>query len=251
LKGSESKSSKEKKCYCKACKQVYSGHNIEKRENHHCNKGVFDVSTKKDYDLAAMYTCSYEDQPTAIEALALVIVDSNASYSLANSKYIDKLMQSVGVPKKKIPSFYGDKVSGTVKLMGWEKFGQNRKYHAAIKSSSVQMDGVFIANKHITAAVTSNPLPLRNFIQENPSLKMEDVHPIFKPSLILLTPDVSDARSFIGVDVELQELFLENGHRLKLLITDALTVQVFSLLFFFFFFISLIRLSLLLRHVTD
>jgi hypothetical protein len=56
-------------CYCKRCKSAFSGHTLERRGTHPCNKGIFDGSTKKDYEMAAMFTCSYEDQPTAIEAV--------------------------------------------------------------------------------------------------------------------------------------------------------------------------------------
>jgi hypothetical protein len=66
-------------------------------------------------------------------------------------------------------------------------------------------------------------------------VKIEDVNPILKPSLLMLTPDVSDARSFISLDVELQDLFLEKGRRLKLIVSDALPVQVSFFLSLFLF----------------
>jgi hypothetical protein len=99
LKGSESTKTKEKKVMCKNCKKYWGGKDLEKRHDHRCSIPFVGSNAKSGYELAKVYRASYEDEPNTIQSLVLLIVDSNSSFTLANSKFITKLLLSCGVPR--------------------------------------------------------------------------------------------------------------------------------------------------------
>ena len=98
VKGSQLMNSKNKHCYYKGCTKVFSAHNMDKKENHLCDAALSSSSLKSGNGLVKQFTTSYEDHPTPIKALSLLIVDSNSAFTLANSKYVPKLLSSAGAP---------------------------------------------------------------------------------------------------------------------------------------------------------
>jgi hypothetical protein len=198
-KGSKSTNSKEKHCYCKRCKKCFSGHCIDKRQTHPCLAAVFNTVEKSAFVLAKQFEAAYEQQPTTMQVLTLLIAHSNSAFTLADSKYLDKLLYSVGVPQHKVPAFNRHKAVNAVEQMGWAKHALNRKFKVSIDTRGIQVDAVDIAGKHITALVQSNPLAIRNYLQDNPGMKMENVDPMLRPSLLFLSPDMSNAASFISM----------------------------------------------------
>jgi hypothetical protein len=109
--------------------------------------------------------------------------------------------------------------------MGWEKTEKNKEYYAEVGASAVTIDAVDIANKHYTIVATHNALQLRHFMQDHPGVKMRDINPILKPTLLLITPDVSDAKSFCSLAVLIMETLRESGNILKIIVGDGLPVQ--------------------------
>jgi hypothetical protein len=94
----------------------------------------------------------------------------------------------------------------------------------------VTIDSVDIINMHLTIAVSHNALQIRNYLQDNPHAKMDTIEPVLKPSLLLITPSVSDAESFDSLREALVQKFKENGDNLDSITGDGLPVQHKTLL---------------------
>jgi hypothetical protein len=159
------------------------------RGAHACLPAMFVAGDKSAFELAKQFEAPFEQQPTTMQALTLLIVHSNSSFTLADSRYLNKLLYSVGVPHHKLPAFNRHKAVSAAEQMGWAKHALNRKFKISIDTRGIQVDSVDIAGKHVTVGVESNPLAIRNYLQDNPGMKMENVDPMLRPSL-LSSPDV-------------------------------------------------------------
>jgi hypothetical protein len=154
-----------------------------------------------------------------------LIIDKNCPYSLADSQYLPKFLEAAKILEVNFEHFYDTRVTECIKEMGWEKTKVNREYYAEVGVRAVTIDAVDIANKHFTVVVTQNALQLRHYIQDHPDAKMEDIDPILKPTLLLLTPDVSDGKSFCSLGFAIMDMFAEDGNVLKIIVGDGLPVQ--------------------------
>ena len=223
VKNSTSTACKDKKLYCVNCRNCITTTND--RDSHNCPKQKQQKLPEQSEDkiLFQKYATSYEKDPTQIQALSLLIVDKNCSYSLADSEYIPKLLKAAKIVN--IEQFYDTKVTECIKDMGWEKTAKNRQYYADIGARAVSMDSVDIGNKHYTIVVIHNALLLRNYMQDHPEAKIGDIDPRLKPTLLILTPDVSDGKSFCSLAYEIMDMFIEDGNALKIIVGDGLPVQ--------------------------
>jgi hypothetical protein len=159
---------------------------------------------------AQAYVPRYESDPTATEALSLLIIDTYSTFSFSNSKYLPKFLKAVKA--QEIPTFYDKKVTDCVKNMGWEKDKCNTKYCSEVDTRAVTIDAVDIAGKHYTIAVTHNALQMRHFREDNPGVKSEDIPNVLKPTLFLITPDVADGKSFCSLGYVLMDKFDANNN---------------------------------------
>jgi hypothetical protein len=144
---------------------------------------------------------------------------------LADSEYIPKFLKAANAPEKNIEHFYDSKVTECIKEMGWEKTAKNKEYYGEVGARAVSLDAVDIGNKHYTIVATHNALQLRHYMQDHPDVKMQDIDPILKPTLLIITPDVSDGKSFCSLAIMIKDMFGENGNVLKIIVGDGLPVQ--------------------------
>jgi hypothetical protein len=76
-------------------------------------------------------------------------------------------------------------------------------------------------------------------MRDHPNAKKKDIDPFLEPPLLIITPDVSDGKSFCGLAILCMYTLAENGNALKTLVGDGLFVQYdtrFLFLYPFFFF---------------
>jgi hypothetical protein len=208
------------------CKETFSAHAADKKDDHKCQENMEQKLTSQTEDeKIKRFVTSYELKPTPIQALSLIIIEKNCAYSLADSEYIPKLLQSWKTPESNIEHFYDSKVTECIKDMGWEKTAKNRMYFAEVGCNAVSIDSVDIGNKHLTIVVTHNALQLRHYLQDNIGAKMKDIDPVLKPSLLTITPDVSDGKSFCSLAFLIMDILAEEGNSLKIIVGDGLPVQ--------------------------
>ena len=226
---SSSTEMKDKKLYCVGCKTCWGPKSLDAKDSHQCPKGgSLDKLADQPEDVKVKrFVASFEKKPNQQQALSLLIIDSNAPYSLADSQYVPKFLEAGKCPK--VETFYDTKVTESVKEMGWEKAKIDAQYCVEVGARCAAIDSVDIGNEHYTIAAIHNALQLRHYCQDHPEVKMEDIDPVLKPILFAITPDVSNAESFCSLAYYLMDKFAEIGLVLKMIIGDGLPVQHYTL----------------------
>jgi hypothetical protein len=80
-------------------------------------------------------------------------------------------------------------------------------------------------------------------VQGHPDAEKENIDPFLKPPLLMITPDVSDGKSFCGLTCLCMDMLAENGNALETIVGDGPPVQygilfLFLFLLFYFHFIK-------------